>query len=220
MRIGLFLLLIISLPSSYAADVRYVTDNLKLSVRAGTTTGHKIVQMVPSGARVEILKTAPGGYSKIRTSRGKQGWILSRYLMDQPSARNRVAAAETEAAQLRQENQQLKAELASLRDTSNNASARNVELSQREQELSRQLGEIRRVSAGAIEMAEQNKVLKRELLQKEKDIQTLAQETATMSKRSDQQWFMIGAIVVLVSIFLGHLLPRMRLRKGSNLDSF
>jgi len=220
MRIGLFLLLALSLSSGYAAEVRYVTDNLKLSVRAGTTTGHKIVQMVPSGARVEVLKTAPGGYSKIRTARGKQGWILSRYLMDQPSARNRVESAETEAAQLKQENQQLKAELATLRDSSSSASARNVELSQREQELSRQLDEIRRTSAGAIELAEQNKTLKRELLQKEKDIQALTQETATMSKRSDQQWFMIGAIVVLVSIFLGHLLPRMRLRKGSNLDSF
>lgn len=220
MRISLLLLLIFSAASTVGAEVRYVTDQLSLSVRAGTSTSHKIVQMVPSGQAVKVLKTLPSGYSEVRTQRGRQGWILSRYLMDKPAARERLETAEALAAKLQTENAQLTAELAALRESSNNAGQRNAELSQREQELSAQLQEIRRTAAGALTLAEQNKTFKRELLQKEKDIQSLIQQAATVDKRADQQWFMIGAIVVLVSIFLGHLLPRMRLRKGSNLDRF
>lgn len=220
MRTGLFILLIIFLLPAQAETVRYVTDSLKLAVRSGTSTSNKIVRMLPSGTRVQVLKTTPKGYSKIRTARGIEGWMLSRHLMDQPSSRNRVAKAELTATELRKQNQQLSAELAELRDSSSTTSERYASLSSREAQLASELEDIRRTSAGALQLAEQNQVLKRELLEREKQVQVLTQENATISERTDQQWFMIGAIVVLVSIFLGHLLPRMRLRKGSNLDSF
>jgi len=221
MRIGLIFLLVGLLLSAQAQaqTTRYVTDNLKLAMRSGTSTANKIVKMLASGQRVAVLQTA-NGYSRVRTANGREGWILSRYLMDQPSARNRVAEAEAQSAELQTKNQQLMAELTELRSHSETTSERYASLSSREAELAGELQEIRRTSAGALQLAEQNQVLKRELLEREKEVQTLTQETATIRERGDQQWFMIGAIVVLVSIFLGHLLPRMRLRKGSNLDSF
>jgi len=220
MRTGLFLLLIAFLLPAQAETVRYVTDSLKLAVRSGTSTSNKIIKMLPSGTRVQVLKTTPKGYSKIRTARGTEGWMLSRHLMDQPSSRDRVTKAEALAAELQQQNQQLSADLAELRDSSATTSERYASLSSREAELASELEDIRRTSSSALQLAEQNQVLKRELLEREKQVQVLTQENATIGERTDQQWFMIGAIVVLVSIFLGHLLPRMRLRKGSNLDSF
>ena len=220
MRTGIFLLLIGFLLPAQAETFRYVTDHLRLAMRSGTTTSNKILKMVPSGERVEILNTTPDGYSRVRTPNGSEGWMLTRHLMDQPAARNRVATAEALATELQQQNQQLSAELSELRTNSASTNERYASLSSRETELAAELEEIRRTSAGALQLAEQNQVLKRELLEREKEVQSLTQENATIGERTDQQWFMIGAIVVLVSIFLGHLLPRMRLRKGSNLDSF
>lgn len=220
MRIGLFFLLFGFLLTTQAQTTQYVTDQLRLPVRKGTSTSHRIVKMLPSGTQVSVLKTTPDGYSQVRTAGGTTGWMLSRHLSDQPSVRNRVAEAEATAATLTQQNQALKAELDELRNNTANSDQRYASLSQRERELTAELESIRRTSAGALQMAEQNQVLKRELLERDKQVQTLTQESATARERTDQQWFMIGAIVVLVSIFLGHLLPRMRLRKGSNLDSF
>ena len=220
MRAGLFLLLFGYLLTTQAQTTQYVTDELKLPVRKGTSTSHRIIKMLPSGTPVTVLKTTSQGYSQIRTATGATGWMLSRHLTREPSARNRVAKAEATAATLTQQNQALTAELDELRNTTANSDQRYASLSNRERELAAELDAIRRTSAGALQLAEQNQVLKRELLERDKQVQTLTQESATARERTDQQWFIIGAIVVLVSIFLGHLLPRMRLRKGSNLDSF
>ena len=219
MKNSILLILISVISSVAAAEVRYVTDDLNLAVRAGTSTRHKIVKMLPSGTQVEVLKTADG-YSKIRTPRGIEGWMLTRHLMERPSARNRVKTAEQQATGLRVENQRLSSELQSLGASSSANAEHNVTLAAREGELEQQLNAIRRTSAGALKLAEQNRTFKRELIQKDKELQSLNQEIVTLRERTDQQWFLIGAIVVLVSIFLGHLLPRMRLRRGSNLDNF
>jgi len=220
MRAGLFLLLFGFLLTTQAETTRYVTDHLSLAVRKGTSTSHRIVKMLPSGTAVSVLKTSADGYSQIRTKAGTTGWMLSRHLMEEPSVRDRMLTAETAAAELQQQNLALTTELDELRNNTADTDQRYASLSGREQQLTAELEQIRRTSAGALQMAEQNQVLKHELLERDKQVQTLSQESATARERTDQQWFMIGAIVVLVSIFLGHLLPRMRLRKGSNLDSF
>ena len=208
MRFSIFLLLMSLLTTATAETYEYVTDQLNLSLRAGTTTKHKIRKMVSSGTKVQVLDTAEG-YTKVRTPQGIEGWMLDRHLMKQPPARERVEAAEQEVALLRDENARQKAAL----DDPEIISPRQAELEQ-------QLIEIRRTASGALNLAEQNRKLKRELLQQGKEVQALNQEVVTLRERSDQQWFLVGAIVVLISIFLGHLLPRMQLRRSSNLDNF
>lgn len=208
MRFSIFLLLMSLFTAATAETYEYVTDQLNLSLRAGTTTKHKIRKMVSSGTKVQVLDTAEG-YTKVRTPQGIEGWMLDRHLMKQPPARERVEAAEQEVALLRDENARQKAAL----DDPEIISPRQAELEQ-------QLIEIRRTASGALNLAEQNRKLKRELLQQGKEAQALNQEVVTLRERSDQQWFLVGAIVVLISIFLGHLLPRMQLRRSSNLDNF
>ena len=208
MRFSIFLLLMSLFTAATAETYEYVTDQLNLSLRAGTTTKHKIRKMVSSGTKVQVLDTAEG-YTKVRTPQGIEGWMLDRHLMKQPPARERVEAAEQEVALLRDENARQKAAL----DDPDIISPRQAELEQ-------QLIEIRRTASGALNLAEQNRKLKRELLQQGKEVQALNQEVVTLRERSDQQWFLVGAIVVLISIFLGHLLPRMQLRRSSNLDNF
>ena len=208
MRFSIFLLLMSLFTAATAETYEYVTDQLNLSLRAGTTTKHKIRKMVSSGTKVQVLDTAEG-YTKVRTPQGIEGWMLDRHLMKQPPARERVEAAEQEVALLRDENARQKAAL----DDPDIISPRQAELEQ-------QLIEIRRTASGALNLAEQNRKLKRELLQQGKEAQALNQEVVTLRERSDQQWFLVGAIVVLISIFLGHLLPRMQLRRSSNLDNF
>jgi SH3 domain protein len=76
------------------AQTRYVSDRLEVTLRTGTSTQHSIVRMLPSGTRLEVLETEPAsGYARVRTADGVEGWVLSRYLMDQPAAREQLAAA-------------------------------------------------------------------------------------------------------------------------------
>ena len=83
----LFLLLLLT--SAASAQPRYVSDRLEVTLRTGTSTQHSIIRMVPSGARVEVLETdGASGYSRVRAADGTEGWVLTRYLMEEPAARD------------------------------------------------------------------------------------------------------------------------------------
>ena len=81
--------------ATVAAETAYVTDELEITLRTGETTGHRIVRMLPTGEKLTVLGTNPdSGYSKVRTSNGTVGFVLTRQLVDTPVARDRLAAAE------------------------------------------------------------------------------------------------------------------------------
>ena len=66
------------------AETMYVTDLLKLTLRSGPSTEHKILSVVESGQQVEMLE--PGDdWSLVRLANGKEGYVLTRYLMPEPT---------------------------------------------------------------------------------------------------------------------------------------
>ena len=77
-----------------------MTDVLEVPLRTGTTLQNKILRMLPAGTAVEVLGPEEEGHTRVR-GKGVEGWVLTRFLVDQPSARERLAAAEDEAARLK-----------------------------------------------------------------------------------------------------------------------
>ena len=77
------------------AESRYVSDTLEITMRSGKGTSFGITRMLRSGTRLEVLdEDKKTGYTKVRTKSGKEGWVLSRFLMKSPAARDRLANAE------------------------------------------------------------------------------------------------------------------------------
>ena len=93
--------LFILLTGTVQAETRYVSDRLEITMRSGTSTSHGIVRMLRSGTPVEVLENdKDSGYSRVRISSGKEGWVLTRFLMSGPAARDRLADAEKRADEL------------------------------------------------------------------------------------------------------------------------
>jgi SH3 domain protein len=203
-----------------AQTTRYVSDRLEIPLRTGTSVRHRIVRMLPSGTPVEVLETSREGYTQVRTEQGAEGWVLTRYLMDTPHARDRVTAAEQKAATLELENKRLAAEVQTLSGRKAEVEGHSEALVEENRTLSQELEAIRRTAANSLNIAEQNRALKQELIKKEKDLQNLLQQNAQLKDRSKQDWFLVGAIVVLVSMFLGYVLPKLRFRSRSSWDRF
>ncbi len=84
-------LLVVS-QASFGAT-KYVTDEFEIMLRTGQSTQHEIRRQIKSGTPLEILQESDG-YTNVRMPTGVEGWVLSRYLMDQPSGRDRLAALE------------------------------------------------------------------------------------------------------------------------------
>ena len=86
--------LLVILTGNALAETRYVSDRLEITMRSGTSTSHGILRMLRSGTPVEVLETdKKSGYSRIKTRSGKEGWVLTRFLMNGPAARDRLAEA-------------------------------------------------------------------------------------------------------------------------------
>jgi len=210
--------LLILLPFSYAyAETRYVTDIFQVTLRSGKGTGFGIVRMLASGTALTVLENdAKSGYTHVRTPSGKEGWILTRYLMDLPSARARLSRSETKLATHEQSMGKIKQELGGLSTKTQELEAERKKLNEQNLKLSRELAHIKQVSSNSIQLAKDNQHLKKLMAENERENQFLHQENASLQDRSNRDWFMVGALVVVASMIFGILLTRIRWKKKSS----
>ncbi|MFA7387416.1 MAG: TIGR04211 family SH3 domain-containing protein [Thiohalobacteraceae bacterium] len=214
----LALLLGISLTAQ--AERRFVTDELEVDLRSGTSTQHRILRMLPSGTALETLEVdADSGYTKVRTPGGVDGWILTRFLSRTPSARDRLAETEKKLAELEIQSRQRMAKLSDRDKEFINVSEELTRVKDENLKLSKQLADIQRTASSALAIDAENKEIKNRLMQTEREQETLRQENQALRDRTARDWFMIGAGVIIAGIILGLILPRIRIRKRSSWDS-
>ncbi len=97
----LLLLVIISLASSASAATRYVSDDLYTYLHSGPGTKYKIIGSVNSGERIKLLQTkSNAGFTNIKDSKGRDGWINSKYVSKHPSLKERLAKLEIQLTKL------------------------------------------------------------------------------------------------------------------------
>ena len=217
---ALLLCLLITPPTALAqtaGEKAWVTDRLEITLRKGKGTGFQILRMLRSGTAVEVLEVdRESGYSRVRTASGAEGWVLSRYLVKVPPALVRLPQAERRLTELETENRQLKEALAEATAARDEAQKVRKALEGKREKLARELAEIKRISADAVRINEQNKTLKSRLLEATREIQMLRQENDSLRDRSNRDWFLVGAMVVIVSMLFGILLTRIRWRRKSS----
>lgn len=202
-------LTLVVLTSPVQAETRYATDSLTVPVRSGASTDHKILRMVPSGTPLEILQVGNEGYTQVRSPEGTVGWILTRYLMDQPPTRDQVAQLEARVATLEDENQTLRNQAEALETTRN-------ELARCSEELSA----IRRTASQALAIEEDNQRLQQEIAALREQLLQHEMESASLRKASSRNWFMAGGGLALGSLILGLVIPQIPWRRRRRWDQF
>jgi len=59
----------------------YVTEITSVTMRTGAGLGHKVIAMLKSGTKLEIIEYQKD-WSKVITDSGQTGWVLSRFLTE------------------------------------------------------------------------------------------------------------------------------------------
>jgi len=214
---ALLLLISLALFGTAYGETRYVTDRLKITMRAGESTGHKIMRMLSSGTPVEVISRNPAsGYAKVRAG-GQVGYVLIRQLMDEPSPREQLAAAKQRLQELQEAPDQLQSKLVTLQGEHQTLQEQHTQLQTQNQELQQELESIRNTSANHIRIGEERNALRKENAALTRDLEELRQENRDLSNNTNQNWFLIGAGAVIAGILLGLLLPHLRMprRKSS-----
>jgi len=202
------------------AETNYISDQLEVTLRSGKSTSHSILRMLRSGTPVEVLEQdKDSGYSLIR-AQGKEGWVLTRYLMKGPVPRDQLTEAEKKLAELELENRKLMTSMQGLKDEKGEIEKANSSMDADYRRASQELAEIKRTASSALAIDSENKDLKSRLVALERNLQTLQQENESLKDRTARDWFMLGAGVLLIGILVGLVIPRIRWRKKSSWDTF
>lgn len=205
-----------------AANKAYVTDKIEVMVRSGMATRYKIINQLESGAAITLLESDPAsGYSKVRMGNGKIGYILSRYLTSTPIARLQLKSANQTLAKLKTENKSLKQTLEKLTQTSSQSQSENKKLTSHSENLTREINNIRQTSANALQIQRQRDQLQERVINLERELQKLKRDKQALEDSTSQDWFMIGAGVLLAGIVLGLIVPKISWRrKTTSWDTF
>ena len=210
-----FITVIISSTSS-AEPKRYVTDDLTIPMRTGTTNSHKILKFLNSGTAVlikEITEDGKHAWIMLADDNNKLGWVETKHLQDIPVARDRIISIEKKITSIRGKNKTLKNELADLNKQYKALEKENLELENRKQDLMSTLTRLRDSAAKPIETAEENLQLLDEIAVQKQDNEKLLRKVAILSDENIKEWFLIGGGVAIGSLILGLLLTRISWKK-------
>jgi len=189
-------------------------------MRNGQGLEFGIRKMLTSGTELAVLENDPSGYSKVRTNEGVEGWVLSRYLVNNPSARDQLAAKEQRIANLELEITGYKEEIEQLSSQTSEADNQNMSLKETAQRLSKELDDLRRTASNAVALENENRQLKERLQQIDHEIQSIVIENNTLKDNDAKNWFLIGAAVLFGGMIIGLVLPSLRIRKKNAWGNF
>lgn len=207
-------LCLLALPA-WSQATRYISDQTEITLRSGPTTGHRILRMMTPGTPVQALGAPQDGWVQVSTRDGLQGWVLERHLMNTPSARDQLEAAHNRLQRTQQELTDLKQNLSSGNQQLASAQTQIKELTAANERMSKQLED----AARGLTLANENRELKKQIVDLERDIESLQNETLQLRDRSQRDWFVTGALVVFGGFLAGIVVTRIRWRKQSNWSS-
>ncbi len=197
-----------------SAETHYISDQFETTLRAGPGGHYGIVSMLKSGTRVDASsQDKKNGYSKIRLDSGEAGWVMTRYLMDQPGARERLTEALAALEKAKQREQGIKQKFVSMARQQQELSAIKLQLGEENATLMKELAHVREVSSDAIALHRQKNALAERAAVAKQGLEAAQQRIMEMEKHEHWNWFIAGAAVFGSGILVGVLLPRLRLRR-------
>lgn len=214
-------LLLLALGGAANAETVWVTDQFEITMRSGPSTSNAIERMLRSGTSLEVLeRNEELGYARVRTSAGTEGWVLTRYLMGEASAREQLAALTRRLTSADAEGSTLTSQLTAIKGEYDTATGQIAALERDKKQLEDELAEIKRTAANVLSINNQNKALREQLATAETSVGALEQQVRELTSESNRYWVMTGALILVVGIILGIWLPRIRWQRRSRYDRF
>jgi SH3 domain protein len=223
-----FRLLVLSLtallvaPLPLSAETRYVSDRLIITLRSGPATDAPTLTTLESDTPLELLEDL-GRFLRVRIPDGREGYVLSQYVLTVPPKTVQLARLERERDELLQTIAKLEqAQTMSVpeREAARKAeTAKAAELQQQAEQLGKDLAqansqvqevtaryEAMKKASGEVEINLQE----RERLQEQNDrltaeIDTLESANESMLRTTMIRWFLAGGGVLLVGWLAGKL---------------
>jgi len=208
-----FFILIGHITITGAADTRYVSGVMEVTMRTGPGTDHRVIAMVSSGEQLNVIETGPT-WSKVSRSDGKTGYVLNRFITPDVPCHIRLKQLETkhqtlleqsaeplkEVARLTEENTRLKTSLDTAENSLKNLQAAHDALIKDSRNYLKIKSKYDKTSKGLSEQTARVKKLEAEIAQ--------------LGWNQKIRWFLSGAGVLFFGFLIG-LFSKRRRRRSS-----
>ncbi|CCN70677.1 TIGR04211 family SH3 domain-containing protein [Vibrio nigripulchritudo] len=187
--ICLVLFSMLAAPVSFAKD-RYISDNLFTYMHAGPSNQFRIIGSVNAGDKITLVATnRETGYSQVVDSKGRKGWVESKYVSTRPSMAERLPKLEKELSEVKEK-------LANARKNSDDEKAGLVDSLESRNE---QIKELEK------NYADMNK----QLTASQSEVRELRAKLDTQKEDLLLKYFMYGGGVAGIGLILGLILPHL-----------
>lgn len=203
---------------SMAADIRYVSDKQYVPLRSGPNNTYRIIHRgIPTGTEMTVLESnKETGYSRIRTAKGTEGWILLQYLMKQKPAVMKLGKIEQDNTQLSKQKNDLSQKIRGLNKDNQVMKEQLIESQSRLRSTAAKLSEIKRVSENALTLDKNNRKLTRDNELLKSQLELVDADNDRLRKSEQNEAFLNGALAVLIGVMLTLLIPRVWPKKRQN----
>ena len=203
------------------AETQYITDVFEVTMRTGPSTSNGIVRLLKSGEPVNVIEYDDlTKYSLVETAENKQGYVLARYLVAQPSAKERLQNMTSEFDQQTTQLNQLSFEVDNLKSRLTQSESDNEALKQALLASENELSTIRDAAENTLNIVEQNRQLEAVVTELRRDKNKLTAENEVLSSSVEMEWFIRGAAVFLLAFLVGIAVTRIRWRKKESWGSY
>ncbi|WP_420591664.1 TIGR04211 family SH3 domain-containing protein [Bacterioplanoides sp.] len=200
-----------SLNTQAAVEKRYVADSLWLQLRSGPGNDFRILKALKSGEHlIFIEEDLEKKYTKVKTSKGLEGWVLTRFLVNEPIAKEKLILANREMDKIKAELATLKTQKGELEAQVENLKSDRSGLNRSQGKLEKELKRIKTISANALALDEKSKKLTQRNQELEIQVEALTAENAQLRDDRQQTYLIYGGGLVVIGIFAGLLLPSLR----------
>jgi SH3 domain protein len=178
---------------------------VNVPLRSGPTIAHRIIHRgLPSGTRLTVLAIDDeAGFTKVRTDGGLEGWVTSQYLIGEPIARVKLAAAEKRLKGLKAEIDKEREARASIQSEYKETEANNRTLNSQVQALTKELEELRRIADDPINEHARNVELTQQNQRLAGQVDELSSMTRQLKDNVQREWLLYGGALVLIGLLLG-----------------
>lgn len=198
--------------TSYAAvEKRYVSDKLWLQLRSGPGSEFRILKALPSGEHLIFQEeTEDKNYAKVTTDKGVEGWVLTRFLEDEPVAKEKLIFSQRELVKVKAELDTLKQQTDTLSEEKSSLSGDHSSLTREKNALEKELKHIKEISANALQLDSKNTKLTKRNQELEIQLETLTADNTRLKDNKERTFMIIGGALIIFGIFLGLAIPAMR----------
>jgi SH3 domain protein len=193
------------------SETRYVSDVLIVTLRQGPGSEYEVIRTLITNTPFEVLEEGDG-YLKIRTTKGEEGWVSTRYTTTNTpkpiiisGLEKKIGRLQTKIEQYEQKNKAVHTTEGKMVDTISSTQKELAEIKRKYTSLYNNSKNVVALADAKKKAVSNNAMLKEENKELKARMVALQKENTNFLFTGLLKWFLVGAGVLLTGMILGRM---------------